>query len=197
MFSFIKSIFQAPVTTPAAHFYVQQVVVPVVPAVASKPLPAIRFVMDESGIRKPLGEMFAQGGEGVIHRMGDHGEIIAKIYHPEILSNPSRALRLRCKIEDMTGSTMLRSHESLAWPKVSLQDESGVWCGYAMQLSKGRCFRSVFGNPYNLATLAPHWHRQHLVRICLDFLEVIEVLARNRAIPVDFNPSNFLAVCRT
>ena len=148
--------------------------------------------MDPNGIRKPLGEVFAQGGEGVVHRMGDHGGIIAKIYHPEILSNPTRAPQLRLKIEDMTSNQVLRDHQSLAWPLVSLMDESGVWCGYAMRLARGHCFRTIFGNPHNLATLAPGWHRQHLVRICLDFLSTIEALAVNKAIPVDFNPSNFL-----
>lgn len=78
-------------------------------------------------------------------------------------------------------------------PFPSLFDcETGAWKGYAMRFQKGISLQGLLGAPCNLVQFAPHWNRTHLVALCLDFLDTIETLSRQQALPVDFNPCNFL-----
>ena len=160
---------------------------------AVSPTPKIRIVADEQGVEKSLDGLIARGGEGTIHRVAGRNDVIVKIYHPEILADHGRAKRLRNKITDMAANSALRRHARIAWPLVPLFCRlSGEWCGYGMKVRSGVSLRELCGNPHNLARTAPYWHRQHLIRLCVDFLDTIESLGNERALPVDFNPSNFL-----
>ncbi len=155
--------------------------------------PEIHVVRNEYGVEKQLAGKLAHGGEGTIHHVAGRDGVLVKIYHPEILADQQRAARLQRKISDMAASQSLRSHGRIAWPLLPLYSAGdGRWCGYAMQARAGKSLREICGNPLNLARTAPSWHRQHLVRLCADFLDTIELLGEQRALPVDFNPSNFL-----
>ena len=150
-------------------------------------------VVDDQGVEKKLAGLLARGGEGTVHRLAGRDDVLIKIYHPEILADHGRRRRLQNKIVDMTSNCGLRRHDRIAWPLVSLYACSNrTWCGYAMMARSGVSLRELCGNPMNLARTAPGWHRQHLVRLCVGFLDTIESLCNERALPVDFNPSNFL-----
>lgn len=150
-------------------------------------------VMDDQGIRKPLGAPLACGGEGTIYQLADRADILIKIYHPVILSDHKKHSRLKEKISLMVKNKHLNDSDVLAWPRLPLFTvPDGQWCGYAMYRRAGTSLRELLGNPRNIATTVPTWHRQHLVRLCLDFLDTIKFLSASRTLPVDFNPSNFL-----
>lgn len=150
-------------------------------------------VMDDRRVTKSLGAELAKGGEGTIFRIKDRPDVLVKIYHRGVLADLSRCNRLRRKISDMAAHPALRDHDRLAWPLTPVYFEGdNCWCGYAMRLRPGVSLRQLCGNPRNLAMTVPHWHRQHLVRLCLDFLDTIDALSGHRSLPVDFNPSNFL-----
>jgi len=187
MIAFLKNLFQpAPQPAPVQSF------APVFAPVESE-IPKIHAVTDDRGVEKRLAGMLARGGEGTIHRLADRNDVLVKIYHPEILADHGRRQRLQGKIADMTASSALRCHDRIAWPLVSLfSRHDGEWCGYAMMTRSGVSLRELCGNPMNFGKTAPGWHRQHLVRLCVDFLDSIESLGKGRALPVDFNPSNFL-----
>ena len=186
MFSFFKKLIQPAVANPP---------------VASKPskvVSEILAVADDRGVEKRLAGLLARGGEGTIHRLAERDDLLVKIYHPEILADRERAKRLMNKIADMTSNGGLKQHEQIAWPLLPLYSRlDGQWCGYAMRARAGVSLRELCGNPSNLARTAPTWHRQHLVRLCVDFLDCIESLGKERALPVDFNPSNFLIDLKT
>ncbi len=155
-------------------------------------------VADDRGIRKRLGKSVARGGEGVVYLLEGRPDVLVKIYHRGILADASRAARLREKITLMSGCQSLRSQERLAWPLVPLlSGANGGWLGYAMRRQPGISLRELCGNPSNFLRIVPDWHRQHLVRLCLDFLDSIEALSAEQTLPVDFNPSNFLVDTRS
>lgn len=182
MFSFIQSIFNHRPTVTAT------------PASSAGPQASpLAGVMDDRGVAKTLGRELARGGEGTIHTVGDRPDVLVKIYHHSVLDDAHRSSRLARKIAEMACHAGLRNHDRLAWPLVPLYfRENNRWCGYAMRLRPGVSLRQLCGNPRNLAMKVPHWHRQHLVRLCLDFLDTIDALAIQKTLPVDFNPSNFL-----
>ena len=189
MFSFIKNLMQPPVRMHPNTTFGQSPA----PMHAVKTTPKIQAVADAHGREKQLSGILAHGGEGTIHRVADREDVLVKIYHPEILSDHGRASRLRCKISEMAQITALRENDRIAWPMVPLYSVSdGGWCGYAMRRRPGVSLRELCGNPRNFGRTVAHWHRQHLIRLSLDFLDTIEVLASNKTLPVDFNPSNFL-----
>lgn len=194
MFSFIKNILQ-----PALQTHPVPTLVPAQPAMTSAPtFPRIQVVADEHGRKKQLAGILAHGGEGTIHRVADRADVLVKIYHPEILADHERKIRLQLKISEMAGNARLRENDHIAWPLVSLtSDHDGQWCGYAMRLRSGISLRELCGNPKNFGLTVPDWHRQHLIRLCLDFLDIIGVLAESHTLPVDFNPSNFLVDLNT
>ena len=187
MFSFLKKMIQpVPQISPVPTF------APAYAPVASV-APKIHAVADSQGLEKKLSRLLARGGEGTIHRLAERNDVLVKIYHPEILADHGRNKRLRDKITDMAANSSLRRHDRIAWPLVPLFSRvNGGWCGYAMKARAGASLRELCGNPMNFARTAPGWHRQHLVRLCVDFLDTIESLGNERALPVDFNPSNFL-----
>jgi len=152
----------------------------------------ITTVMDDRGIPKTLAGTVARGGEGTIRSLAGRDDILAKIYHPAILADAARRARLERKIRDMAGHAELRAHSQLAWPLLPLRSPDTGWCGFAMRRVPGVCLRSLLGGPALLAARCPGWHRQHLVRLCLDVLDAIGFLSRHHAMPVDFNPSNLL-----
>jgi len=148
------------------------------------------YVQDENGIQKKLSSILDQGGEGVVYNIEGAPDLLAKIYHSSLEGESRRTTQQ--KIEEMTQVTHLRKHSQIAWPLVSLFDERHQWCGYAMRRKQGVSLRELLGSPQNFGEMVPHWHRQHLIRLCLDFLNIVKDLSQNRVLPVDFNPSNFL-----
>jgi DNA-binding helix-hairpin-helix protein with protein kinase domain len=189
MFSFIKNILH-----PAPRAYSASAFVSSKPAMtAALASPRIHAVADDKGRPIQLGGILAHGGEGTIHRFANREDLLVKIYHAQILADPDRKSRLRQKVQEMTESTVLKKNDHVAWPLASLTSEhNGEWCGYAMRMRSGSSLRELCGNPRNFGLTVPNWHRQHLIRLCLDFLDTITVLANNHTLPVDFNPSNFL-----
>lgn len=147
---------------------------------------------DERGISKPLGPLLARGGEGGVYRLAERDDVLVKVYHPEVLADAARRRRLERKIGEMCQAQELRNHSRAAWPRTGLLSSAGEWCGYAMLRKHGVSLRELCGNPVNLARLAPAWHRQHLVKLCVDFLDTIDAFCSKRTLPIDFNPSNFL-----
>ena len=139
-----------------------------------------------------MGPLLARGGEGVVYRLAERDDVLVKVYHPEVRADTARRRRLERKIGEMCVALELRSHPRAAWPRIGLFSPSGEWCGYAMLRKQGVGLRELCGNPVNLARLAPAWHRQHLVKLCVDFLDTIDTFCKKMTLPVDFNPSNFL-----
>lgn len=173
---------------------------PVAESQPSHPLPVCSGpqVMDDRGVRKALGKIIARGGEGVVHAVPGRDDLLVKLYHAQSLADGAKRGRLERKITAMCGHKGLKDHERLAWPLLPMyRAADGAWCGYVMKKRDGVSLRQLLGNPRNLGTMAPGWHRQHLVRLCMDFLDTIDSLASNKALPVDFNPSNFLVDLRT
>ena len=158
-----------------------------------RPDHVITTVLDDRGVAKPLAGMVARGGEGTIHALAGRNDLVVKIYHPAILADASRCARLERKIRDMAAHTELRAHSQLAWPLLPLHAPDTGWCGYAMRAKPGMSLRLLLGGPAQFAVRCPTWHRQHLVRLCLDYIDTIGFLAARRALPVDFNPGNLLA----
>lgn len=156
------------------------------------PTRRIITVVDDHGNAKALAGKVADGGEGSIHAIAGRDDVLAKIYHPTILADAPRRIRLEYKIRAMAQHPELRTHPHLARPLLPLQAPGFGWCGYAMWRKPGVSLRALLGSPLQLARHCPHWHRQHLVRQCLDFLDTLAFLAANRALPVDFNPGNLL-----
>ena len=152
-------------------------------------------VADDSGNVKRLAGKIADGGEGSIHAVDGRSDVLVKIYHPAILTDTPRCLRLEYKIRAMSQHPELRVHPHLAWPLLPLHAPGFGWCGYAMWRKPGTSLRALLGSPLQLARSCPHWHRQHLVRLCLDYLDTLAFLAANRALPVDFNPGNLIIDC--
>lgn len=163
-----------------------------------KILAKIHSVTDEQGREKTLDQVLARGGEGTIHYVSGRKDVLAKIYHPEILADLPRKDRLRAKIQEMAANKILSKNDHIAWPMVPLfSANTRDWCGYAMYRRAGISLRELCGNTRNFGQTVPHWHRQHLIRLSLDFLDTIELFAKNKTLPVDFNPSNFLVDTET
>lgn len=195
MFTFLKNLFVSAVPNspiPISSAPAGRAVPQGGGGVARQGAAGMTTVMDDQGIVKRLAGKLAHGGEGVVHRLAERSDILVKIYHPEVLADALRKQRLERKIREMSNNEALRNHPRAAWPLVCLKNPTGEWCGYAMRVKEGVSLRELFGNPFNLARLAPVWHRQHLVRLCVDFLDTIESFGAEKTLPVDFNPSNFL-----
>lgn len=155
--------------------------------------PRITSVADDKGRTIPLGAILASGGEGKVYRLANRADLLVKIYHPQILADLARKSRLQRKIREMTECKALKENDHVAWPLVPVTSmTSGEWCGYAMRLRTGISIREICGNPRNFGLAVPHWNRQHLIRLCVDFLDTIDSLAKSSTLPVDFNPSNIL-----
>ena len=205
MFSFIQKIFTAPASPAPAVF---QARIPVF----QSPAPTLKLnkqsqgfttpkakrtvlqgVRDGQGTEKRLGKELARGGEGVVYQLEERADVLVKVYHARVLEDAGAAARLERKINAMTTNQRLRGLDRAAWPLRPLYDpNSGQWCGYAMRRQTGINLQGLLGAPQNMREFAPAWNRLHMVRLCLDFLETIEVLSAERTLPVDFNPCNFL-----
>lgn len=154
---------------------------------------ALQGVCDVYGMEKRLGKELARGGEGVVYQLEERVDVLVKVYHTRVLQDAGSAARLEKKIAAMTANQRLRGLDRAAWPLRPLYDpNSGRWCGYAMRRQAGISLQGLLGAPQNMREFAPNWNRLHLVRLCLDFLETIEILSAERTLPVDFNPCNFL-----
>ncbi len=154
--------------------------------------PALAEIANRDGKRRGLAGEIARGGEGRVVALRNRA-LIVKIYHKKVLSDRSRAERIQSKIAAMTELSDLTSHSDIAWPRKDIYDPSNnQWIGYAMRQLNGVSLQGFLGAPAHLARQAPGWGRHDLVLLCQSFLDTIGFLAGRFALPVDFNPCNFL-----
>ena len=90
---------------------------------------------DRTGAAQKLGNEIARGGEGSVFPVATRHSVVAKLYHPEVITR--RGGELEDKVAAMTS---LRGHfdaSALAWPAIPVFGADGTWCGYAMRRAEG------------------------------------------------------------
>ena len=133
-------------------------------------------------IHSPIGESvslsdtpFARGGEAVVYAVPRFPGAVVKLYHTQVL--PKRRDSLRAKIDAMVSDPKLscfKLRAGLAWPKFSVFDEGGHWCGYAKSKADGKRMNvlthfKAYGEHF------PGLDRPALVRYMLSLLGTIVV----------------------
>lgn len=138
---------------------------------------------------QPLEAMLASGGEGGVYPLTERSEVLAKLYHPQVLQR--RGAQLPEKVEAMRNLTELRNNKSLSWPLLSVYGSDKNWLGYAMY--------RVAGHPmFNLAHAMlykkyfPHADRRHIVDYLIDLLKQVQTLHSNGVMIGDYNLQNIM-----
>ncbi len=147
-----------------------------------------RTVFDANASARALGKILARGGEGTVYHLADNPDVLVKLYHsPVLLKRPE----LGRKIEAMRRDSASQADPNLAWPRISVYDDSRQWVGYAMRKLRGTPFQTLC--QYRLIQeRLPAWSRRELAATALSFVEVVSRLHDRGIIIGDINPGNFV-----
>lgn len=134
-----------------------------------------------------LGSKLGQGGEGVVYRVLENAEWVAKIYH----DNDVRYAKGQ-KAAFFTTLTNDRLLEATSWPFDTLLDEHGRPIGFLMPLLSGT--KSLFEayHPKSRSREFPRADFRFLVRVAKNFATAVYYVHEAGCIIGDLNESNTL-----
>lgn len=131
------------------------------------------------------------GGEGTVYELPMNPKFLVKIYKETTLRDSRKMVELRKRIEDMASLSTFAKTPFLAWPIMPAMNDRREVIGFVMRKCTGTSFlalRSLRGIQQHF----PHWTRRELALTALDFVKKVRLLASQRVLVNDFNPSNFL-----
>jgi len=146
-------------------------------------------VFDKAGKTQAIGDEIASGGEGAVHVLSAKPSVVVKLYHPELLVR--RGEQLREKVDAMVGLRQRFDTPALAWPAISVYDEYGAWCGYAMRRASGVPLAKL-AHPMLCRKHAPDLDRSDVVRYLVAIIKTLGSLHGTGVCLGDINLNNFL-----
>ena len=134
-----------------------------------------------------------RGGEGVVYRVAERGDLVAKIYHPA-LRTYTRQAKLTAMVMQPPpdeGGTLVPPHVSLAWPTDLLFD-ADAFAGFLMpRIERSPNLVALF-NPLLRSQRYPHADRRFLLRTAQNLATVLAALHSRGHVVGDLNQKNIL-----
>ena len=153
-----------------------------------------RTVYDQTGTSIQLASPISYGADGAIHETQlQSGDILIKVYNDKKLKkNQKEGGQLSRRIESMLDMPI--DDPCLAWPLFAVYEtpDARDTIGYGMRKIKGEPFCNFLGK-LNLAQTFPAWTRKHLTLTALNFVRIVNKLAKKGILVNDFNPLNFFS----
>lgn len=146
-------------------------------------------VFDYQGHPQPLGEQYAQGGEGSIYPLAQRPQVMVKLYHEQELAKRGQALQE--KVEAMRKIPELVQQPGVCWPLISVFDQNQRWLGYAMYRAKGKAM-FLLAHALLYRKHFPNLDRMHLVAYLINLVESLKGLHARGVMLGDYNLHNIL-----
>jgi rRNA-processing protein FCF1 len=131
-----------------------------------------------------LGDLVAEGGEGVIYTVPGQS-VVCKIYRSDKLVHGKRD-----KITLMLSRSV--TYPGICWPTMSVTDATGVFRGYLMPRAQGKPLAHTLFLPKQFLQERPTWTRRESVQLVLTILKCFEFLHGLNVLVGDVNPQNIL-----
>lgn len=145
-------------------------------------------VYDAQKTAKKLASVLAKGGEGSVYPLQERGEVLVKLYHPEVLKKlqPSLQQKIGAMLQHKPQNTDL-----LSWPAANIFNQQGDWVGYAMRRKQGLKLQFL-AHALLYKKHFPHFNRRDIVQVLLSLIAQVKQLHRQKIMIGDYNLNNFL-----
>lgn len=155
--------------------------------------PVVEEVYDRNSIPLSLSPV-GDGGEARVFACVERPGMVAKIYHPDLVSNDRKHQAVADRLSALAAKGRLAKMAGLAWPEEPVYDKSGRLVGYLMKrIPDGYVsFALLFGGVKAVQRHFPKWTRRDLAQTALNFVNLVGILERAGVTPSDWNPANFL-----
>ncbi len=148
-----------------------------------------------------LGAVLARAGEGTIYEVAGRGDLVAKVFHPELKSLPVKRAKVNAMTASVpTGAVQPDGFVVLTWPLHTVSGDDGT-TGYVMHRidTSNSVEIHTISNPadrMNPLPSAPQWTRNatwsHLVNVAANLCLAVQTAHGVDAVIGDFQERNIL-----
>lgn len=146
-------------------------------------------VFDLKGIPQQLGREFGKGGEGSVYPLIQRDDVLVKLYHEQELQK--RGKHLQQKVEAMRLAAGLPKQKGIAWPLISVFDDSKRWIGYAMYRAEGKPM-AYLGHAVLYQRHFPGLDRLKITGFLITLIRQLKQLQKNGVMMGDYNLNNII-----
>ena len=150
------------------------------------------IVFTAARTRLTLGPELARGGEGIVYRVRERPELVAKLHQPAPTVRAVKKLEAMLARRPADPTAARLGHTSIAWPTEMLHDAQGGFVGFLMPgIFDGRPLVDVY-NRKRRAQVLPDFDRRYLHRTAANFAAAVGALHAHGLVVGDLNESNVL-----